>query len=157
MASDGVVSKSGDDAAPGRILALYTAISPKLGEVVDEFCRRLFAGNPSLRAMFPKDMTKAKSHLAAALGVVAKNAGSIKNLEKPLMETGSRHAVHGARPEHYTFALDAMLAAMQEVAGSAFTKRLHDDWRSCLGQVAEMLIKGVRAAERQGSTMRKAA
>jgi len=66
-----------------------------------------------------------------------------------LQELGRRHKTYGAGPEHFPLVIDAMLSAMQEVAGNDWNKAVRDEWHRALSLVAEVMIKAGTDARRE--------
>ncbi len=130
-----------------RIRSSFSLLQPSMGTVMERFYEKLFASAPAVRPMFPKDMTEQRKHLAAAIGLVVKNADKLSTLEGALMDMGARHVKYGAKPEHYPVVRDVMLETLAEAAGKAWSPQLHDDWAEALNAVAGAMIKG---AERVG-------
>jgi hemoglobin-like flavoprotein len=125
----------------------YQGLSPKLGELGDAFYSELFETAPSVRRLFPEDMSRQKSHLTAAIAIVARNISSLDALEQPLSEMGARHAGYGAAPEHYPVVRDCLLRAMARVSGDSWTPQLHDAWYAALNAVAAAMLRGAARAE----------
>ncbi len=125
----------------------YQSLSPRLGEVAEEFYRDLFSVAPQVRALFPEDMTRQRAHLAAAVAIVGRNIQSLDALEQPLSEMGARHANYGAAPEHYPVVRDCLLRAMSKVSGETWTPRIHDAWYAALNAVAAAMLRGAARAE----------
>jgi hemoglobin-like flavoprotein len=71
---------------------------------------------------------------------VVRNLERRAELKAGLRELGQRYERDGARPEHYPIAVEAMLAAMAEVAGPAWNEPLAADWRTALERVAAVML-----------------
>lgn len=140
-----------DTSAVARLRSSFELVAPRGQELIDTFYNRLFAAHPSVRGMFPPDMTKQKQHLLAAVGLVVKHADDLGSLDKPLMDMGARHVNYGVRPEHYPIVRDTMLAALAEIAGPAWTPQLAGDWGAALGAVAAKMIEGAESATRRAA------
>jgi hemoglobin-like flavoprotein len=92
-------------------------------------------------------MSRQKSHLTAAIAIVARNISSLDALEQPLSEMGARHAGYGAAPEHYPVVRDCLLRAMARVSGDSWTPQPHDAWYAALNAVAAAMLRGAARAE----------
>ena len=125
-----------------RIRRSYEAISASAGPMIERFYEILFLRAPSVRPMFPADMTRQRQHLLAALATVARNLHEAAALEQPLRELGARHQAYGALPEHYPVVRDALLDAMAEAAGEKWTDALCADWAAALDAVAAAMLRG---------------
>ena len=83
------------------IRASWAAVEPISDDAARLFYDRLFALDPSLRALFPADLREQKRKL---LGVLAFAVGALDRPAEllPAVERlGARHAGYGVRPEHY--------------------------------------------------------
>jgi len=137
--------------AVARIRSSYELLAPRGNELMDTFYQMLFAAAPAVRAMFPKDMTKQKGHLLAAVGLVVKHASNLEALSGALMDMGERHAGYGARGEHYPVVRDTMIAALARTAGPAWNAQLAADWTAALNAVASAMLKGAERAGRKAA------
>lgn len=137
-----------------RIRDSFDLVAPRAGELMDTFYGLLFERYPSVRPLFPSDMSKQKQHLTAAVALVVKHAGNLAALEPALMEMGARHVGYGAKPEHYPLVGATMLDALERVAGPAWNATLREDWGWALNAVAAAMVKG---AESAGNGSRKMA
>ena len=84
------------------------------------FYDRLFEVAPSVKAMFPADMTEQRKKLMAMLAVVV---GGLSNLESVLPAASAlakRHVSYGAKAEHYP----VVGAALAVDAGKGTWRRL---------------------------------
>jgi hemoglobin-like flavoprotein len=140
-----------DSNAVIRIRSSFQLLAPRGQELIDTFYQLLFTAAPSVRALFPSDMSKQKGHLLAAVGLVVKHADNLASLETPLMDMGERHVKYGARPEHYPVVRDTMIAALARVAGPAWDAQLAADWTAALNAVAGAMLKGAERAERRAA------
>jgi hemoglobin-like flavoprotein len=131
-----------DQESARRVAASFDRIAPRLDAMVEGFYRRLFERAPQVRALFSKDMTRQREHLAASLAIIARNTIHLDILREPLMELGVQHIVFGARPEHYPIVRDAMLDAIGEAMGPAWTDQLRGDWLAALNDVVALMLRG---------------
>lgn len=140
-----------DQAQVKRIRDSFDALAPKVDELMTSFYDRLFTENPTVRPMFPQDMAEQKKHLAAAVGLVVKNADKLDAITPALEEMGARHVGYGAQPAHYGVVRDTLLAAMADLAGSIWTAQLEEDWKIALNAVAEVMLRGAENAQRKAA------
>ena len=132
-----------------RLSWSYSLIAPKAQELIDTFYELLFAAAPSVRPLFPADMSRQKGHLLAAIWLVVKHADNFPALAEPLAQMGERHRAYGAKPEHYPVVRDTMVAALARTAGAHWTPQLAADWTGALDAVAGAMLKGAERAERR--------
>jgi hemoglobin-like flavoprotein len=131
-----------NESSIARIRDSFDAFAPRLDSVVGLFYERLFERLPSVRAIFPADMTRQRGHLAAALAVVARNADRLDMLEAPLMALGAQHLDFGTRPEQYPAMRDALVDSIGVGLGEAWTPQLQADWTAALNTVITFMLKG---------------
>ena len=134
-----------------RLGSSYQLVEPKLDEVVADFYTRLFDAAPSVRSMFPQDMSGQQNHLASAIKLVAQNVGNIENLADPLREMGARHVGYGAQEEHYPIVRDTLVGSLAHIAGSAWNEDLTDDWTQALNAVAGYMIEGAQGVTKKAA------
>lgn len=124
------------------ITSSYAEISPKIAAVVSRFYERLFESAPAVRSLFPEDTEKLRAHFAAAIALMARNAGHIAVMKQPLRDLGRRHATYGAAAEHYPIVAELLLATLQEAAGKLWTPDTADAWRTLISFVAKEMMAG---------------
>jgi len=129
-----------------RIRSSFELLSPHMAQMTRTFYERLFAARPDTRQLFKVDMDIQRQHFAAALALVVRNLGLLDALEEPLHELGASHARVGVRPEHYPFVRDAMLKALAEALGPAWSSDLADDWRNLIETLASHMLAGTLPA-----------
>lgn len=124
------------------ITSSYAAISPRIASVVGIFYERLFQAAPAVRSLFPPDTEKLRAHFAAAIALMARNAGHIAVMGQPLRELGRRHAAYGATAEHYPVVAEVLLATLEEAAGELWTPDTATAWRTLISFVAKEMMAG---------------
>jgi hemoglobin-like flavoprotein/hemerythrin-like domain-containing protein len=140
-----------DSGTVALLAASFRAVQARGQDFADGFYARLFAAHPQVRAMFPADMTAQKAKLLDTLTAVMAHLQDPQGNVKRLQELGVRHVAYGARPEHFALVIDAMLGAMQDVAGKEWNKAVHEQWRRALSLIAEVMIKaGLEHGPRPG-------
>ncbi|GAA0000610.1 globin family protein [Bradyrhizobium diazoefficiens] len=87
------------------------------------FYDRLFEVAPSVRAMFPEDMTEQRKKL---MGMLAAVVGGLSNLDSILPAASAlakRHVAYGAKAEHYPVVGATLLWTLEKGLGEAWTPR----------------------------------
>jgi nitric oxide dioxygenase len=96
---------------------------------MDTFYARLFAAVPEVEPLFAAtDLRRQKAMLLAALVLVRKSLRDLDELVPKLYALGARHVDYGALPEHYPVVGEALIGAMAEVAGPAWTREYEVAW-----------------------------
>jgi hemoglobin-like flavoprotein len=125
-----------------RIRRSFDLLIPHLDRMTRTFYSQLFAARPETRQLFKIEMDVQRQHLAAALALIVRNLAMFDALEEPLQELGAQHAQVGVRPEHYPVVRDAMLDALGEALGPAWTPQLADDWRALIETIGGHMLAG---------------
>jgi nitric oxide dioxygenase len=133
------------------VAALETSldlVTPRGAQLMDEFYTRLFAAEPSVRALFSEDLSEQKRKFLATLVLLRWSLRDLEALAPQLRGLGARHASFGARPEHYSLVSQALIDAMSALAGEAFTDHHERAWRAVLTTIAGLMLDGAAAADR---------
>lgn len=105
------------------------------------FYNRLFELDPSLRPLFRGDMKEQGRKLMATLGVAV---SSLRNLEKiiPTVQTlGANHAGYGVKEADYQTVATALLWALEQGLGAAFTPEVKEAWAATYMILAGVMIE----------------
>jgi hemoglobin-like flavoprotein len=111
------------------------------------FYDRLFEIAPSVKAMFPADMTDQRKKLMATLAVVVGALGHLETVLPAASALATRHAAYGAKPEHYPVVGAALLWTLEKGLGNAWTPELAEAWSAAYGTLSGYMI-----AESYGSS-----
>jgi hemoglobin-like flavoprotein len=109
--------------------ALTTHFYAHLFEI-DDTAARLFAG---------VDMTAQKKKLAQALAVVIHALDDIDSLLPAVAALGKRHTHYGVEERHFDSVGDALLWALYDVLGDAFTPAVRDAWAQAYTIVSSVM------------------
>jgi hemoglobin-like flavoprotein len=120
----------------------YTALAPHAGVLADRFFARLFAAQPVLRALLPRDHWQRSHDLMALLGLVVKNCNRPEIIQSALMDFGAKAQRVGIMPQHYGLARKAMLDSMHDVLGASWTDEVEQDWNDLLNTVTSVVVLG---------------
>src|ERR1700710_2867191 len=118
----------------------FAKVAPISEQAAVLFYGRLFEVAPSVRAMFPDDMTEQRKKLMATLAVVV---GGLSNLESVLPAASAlakRHVSYGAKPEHYPVVGAALLWTLEKGLGEAWTPEVAAAWTTAYGTLSGFLI-----------------
>jgi len=125
-----------------RIRNSFELLAPRIASMTVTFYDTLFEGRPDVRALFKVNMDIQRQHLAAALALIVRNLAMLDALQEPIRQLGRDHARVGVRPEHYPMVRDAMLHAIGEAIGPAWTAELAADWRALLEEISAVMLSG---------------
>ena len=118
----------------------FAKVAPISEQAAVLFYGRLFEVAPSVRAMFPDDMTEQRKKLMATLAVVV---GGLTNLEAVLPAASAlarRHVNYGAKPEHYPVVGGALLWTLEKALGDAWTPDVAEAWSAAYATLSGYMI-----------------
>ena len=104
------------------------------------FYDHLFEIAPSVKAMFPADMTEQRKKLMATLAVVVNGLSNLESILPAASALATRHVSYGARPEHYPVVGSALLWALEKGLGEAWTSEVADAWTAAYGTLSSYMI-----------------
>ena len=128
------------------VQASFAALKSRLPELVDVFYTKLFAANPSVRRMFPDDMSEQQQKLAATLKIAVAGTSDLQRLVPALQALGAKHANYGVTPGHFDAVGAALLDALGTVAGPLWTAELEYAWATTYGLIASVMIEAMESA-----------
>ncbi len=106
----------------------FDLVVPIAGVAADMFYERLFYMAPSLRRLFPGDMTDQKRKLMVMLAGIAHGLGDLDALVPQLLALGARHASYGVKDSHYKAVGDALIWTLERGLANAFTPDVERAW-----------------------------
>lgn len=131
--------------------ASFTRLAPCADQLVRRFYERFFNAYPGMRALFPADMGEQRSKLGAALRLAVENLGAPDALAPLLEDLGRRHGRLGITRGHFDALGRALLLTLAELEGEAWSPALAVAWERAFGRIAELMMRGIAAAESEPS------
>ena len=110
------------------VQASFAEVVPIADTAAALFYDRLFELDPSLRPMFRGDMKEQGRKLMDMIAVVIVNLPRLTGILTSVRALGARHADYGVRDEHYDTVGSALLWALGQGLGEAFTDEVCDAW-----------------------------
>ena len=104
------------------------------------FYDRLFEIAPSVKAMFPDDMTEQRKKLMMMLAAVVNGLGNLESILPAASALAKRHVDYGAKPEHYPVVGGALLWTLEKGLGEAWTPDVADAWTTAYGTLSGYMI-----------------
>ena len=133
---------------PDLLETSFDLVAPHGDALMDSFYARLFDAAPDVRALFAHtDMEAQRSMLLGALVLLRRHLRDLDTILPTLRDLGARHVRYGARARHYPIVGAALLAAMAEVAGDAWSVEYERAWTSAFGVVAGAMLDGAADLE----------
>jgi hemoglobin-like flavoprotein len=128
----------------------FSKVAPISEQAAVIFYDRLFAVAPSVRALFPDDMSEQRKKLMATLAVVVNGLTNLPAVLPAASALAKRHVGYGAKPEHYPVVGGALLWTLERGLGEAWTPELAEAWAAAYGTLSGFMIAeayGAQAAE----------
>jgi hemoglobin-like flavoprotein len=124
----------------------FAIITPIADDAAALFYSRLFDLDPSLRQMFPGDMTEQRKKLMQMLTAAVKGLDRLEQLVPVVEDLGRRHAGYGVADAHYDTVGAALLWTLEMGLGRAFTPDVKDAWATVYGLLATTMKTAARQA-----------
>ena len=129
----------------------FAKVAPISEQAAVMFYDRLFEVAPSVKAMFPIDMTEQRKKLMATLAVVVNGLSNLEAVLPAASALAKRHVSYGAKPEHYPVVGGALLWTLEKGLGEAWTPEVADAWTAAYGTLSGYMVSeaygGTQAAE----------
>jgi hemoglobin-like flavoprotein len=104
------------------------------------FYDRLFEIAPSVKPMFPTDMTEQRKKLMATLAVVVNGLSNLESILPAASALAKRHVGYGAKPAHYPVVGAALLWTLEKGLGDAWTPDIAEAWTAAYGTLSGYMI-----------------
>jgi len=124
----------------------FAIIAPIADDAAALFYQRLFEIDPSLRRMFPEDMTGQRKKLMQMLTAAVKGLDRLDQLVPVVQDLGRRHATYGVTDAHYDTVGAALLWTLEMGLGKGFTPEMKDAWATVYGLLATTMRDAARHA-----------
>ena len=95
----------------------FAKVAPISEQAAVLFYDRLFEVAPSVKAMFPADMTEQRKKLMGTLAVVVNGLSNLGSVLPAASALAKRHVGYGAKPEHYPVVGGALLWTLEKGLG----------------------------------------
>jgi hemoglobin-like flavoprotein len=114
-------------------------VEPIAGVAAELFYARLFALEPSLRALFKGDMSQQGRKLMSMISVAVGSLERLDELVPAVQALGRRHTGYGVEERHYTVVESALVWTLGQGLGARFTKEVEHAWRVAYGVLASRM------------------
>lgn len=118
----------------------FAKVAPISEQAAVIFYDRLFEVAPSVRAMFPNDMTEQRKKLMGTLAVVVNGLSNLEAILPAASALAKRHVNYGAKAEHYPVVGGALLFTLEKGLGEAWTPDLAEAWTAAYGTLSGYMI-----------------
>lgn len=106
----------------------WAAVMPQHVAVAELFYARLFELDPTLRAMFKRDMAQQGTMLLATLNGVVASLDRLEAMLPSAQRLAVRHVDWGVQPAHYDTVGQALLDTLEQGLGAGFTAPVRSAW-----------------------------
>jgi nitric oxide dioxygenase len=118
----------------------FAKVAPISETAAGLFYDRLFEVAPSVKSMFPADMTEQRKKLMSMLAVVVNGLGNLESVLPAASALAIRHVSYGAKAEHYPVVGAALLWTLEKGLGDAWTPDVADAWAAAYGTLSGFMI-----------------
>ena len=126
-------------------------IQTTFGQVSDadklaaRFYDRLFEIDPTTRPLFRGDMAEQGKKLMQTLAVVVHGLDNLISLVPAIQNLGKRHISYGVTTAHWNSVGAALLWALEDAFGAAFTDEVREAWATAYSVIAETALAAAYA------------
>ncbi len=117
----------------------FKLVVPIKETAAELFYNRLFELEPSVRPMFPEDVTEQGKKLMAALGTVVSGLTALETIVPTVQKLGVSHVGYGVKDEHYGVVGEALIWTLEQGLGDAFTVEVRDAWLAAYTLLANVM------------------
>ena len=121
-----------------RTWKLFREINPVV--VGDTFYSKLFIENPSLRKMFPKEMTLQYQKLIDMLSTIVGRLDNLEDLAGDIAAMARRHVAYGVKPGQYKKVGEALLWTLEQGLGNDWNEEVKEAWIKCYTTLSDAMI-----------------
>jgi hemoglobin-like flavoprotein len=118
----------------------FAKVAPISEVAATLFYDRLFEVAPSVKAMFPADLTEQRRKLMATLAVVVNGLGNLESVLPAASALATRHVAYGAKAEHYPVVGAALLWTLEKGLGEGWTPDVAQAWTAAYGTLSSFMI-----------------
>ncbi len=128
----------------------FAQLRPRADAVAAQFYQRLFTLDPSVRPLFPDDLTAQGRKLMDMLGLVVHGLPRVDTILPVVQALGRRHVQYGVLPEHYATVGAALLWTLEQELGAAWTPEVREAWTTAYTGLAARMTAA--AGERRSGS-----
>lgn len=115
------------------------------------FYERLFEIDRSTQHMFRGDMAEQRMKLMQTIAVVVNSLNHLDAIVPAIRSLGRRHVEYGVTIEHWNSVGAALLWALEDAFGPAFTEEVRGAWAAAYGLIAQTAIDAAYQPQEKNS------
>lgn len=127
----------------------FARVAPIAPQAAAIFYDKLFAADPSLRAMFRGDMAAQGEALMRMIAAAVRTLDQPEHLVPVLRNLGRRHDAYGVKPQHYDTVGGALIATLEQGLGPAFDMPTRAAWVAMYTMVSRTMQAAVPQQEQE--------
>ena len=124
----------------------WARVEPIADTAATIFYDRLFATAPEEPPLFTSEMAEQRRKLMATIGMIVKALPVLAQIIPNVQALSRRHAAFGVLPEEYPLVGSALLSALEQGLGDAFTDAHAAAWAEACGLLAHTMPAGADEA-----------
>lgn len=106
----------------------FKLVQPIAPQAADLFYNRLFEIAPTVRPLFPNDLSGQKSKLMSMIGTAVNNLHQVEKIVPAVQDLGRRHVAYGVTADHYKPVGEALIWTLEKGLGDQFTPEVKAAW-----------------------------
>ena len=122
------------------IRASFALVAPASQTVGLIFYRNLFALDPTLKALFPEDLSQQSAKLMQMLGAAVNSLDKLDDLVPVVQQLAKRHVKYGVTPQHYQTVGAALLNTFVEGLGDDLSAEAFIAWKELYLLLSQTMI-----------------
>ncbi len=120
----------------------WSHVEDQADDLANHFYARMFLADPSLRELFPVEMTGQRRRLLAALVSIIQSVDDPERFDELLRGLGRDHRKFHVAPEHYSVMGTALLDSLRVYAGERWSIEYDQAWRDTYDAMATKMLGG---------------
>jgi hemoglobin-like flavoprotein len=106
----------------------FKLVAPIAPQAADLFYGRLFEIAPTVRPLFPADISAQKTKLMTMIGTAVANLHQVEKIVPAVQDLGRRHVAYGVTADHYKPVGEALIWTLEKGLGDKFTPEVKTAW-----------------------------
>jgi len=122
------------------IRASFSLVAPASQTVGLIFYRNLFSLDPTLKALFPEDLSQQSAKLMQMLGAAVNSLDKLDDLVPVVQQLAKRHVKYGVTPQHYQTVGAALQNTLVEGLGDDLSAEAFIAWKELYLLLSQTMI-----------------
>jgi len=125
----------------------FTRVRAQGDACISATYERVFGTAPTVRALFPADMTEQRKKLMATLAIVVNGLDNMDSILPAAGALAKRHVSYGAQASHYPVVGEALLWTLEKGLGRSWTPEVAAAWTSAYETLSGFMISAAQSEE----------